>query len=249
MWPPEADFRDKLWESKKELQQTTASSSRTSTSKLDMPIPGFVRTRSRRRRRRRRRSMCSSADRVVFLGSSAISGKGKTEHDDHNEIVKRENTWDLFVFLSRDLGRVVFQLLKSFSCPTKSPLILLDFNCNRVAYNVLQIHKKHLKNTIHRPPPSQLIAVLLQMIPWRGGGVFKIAKKRKVACMPLMWAGLAWWLVLGRTTPGFGSPFSSKKIVIYGSCLVTLHCTMNETVKWLTSLAHVDAEIIMVVTV
>ena len=31
--------------------------------------------------------------------------------------------------------------------------------------------------------------------------------------------------------PRFGSPFSSK-IVIYGHCLVTLPCTINETVKW-----------------
>ena len=55
-------------------------------------------------------------------------------------------------------------------------------------------------------------------------------------------AGLAWWqgarLVSGRKQvglPGFGSLFSSK-IVIYGHCLVTLPCTINETVKWLTLL-------------
>ena len=49
--------------------------------------------------------------------------------------------------------------------------------------------------------------------------------------------------------PRFGSPFSSK-IFIYGHCsLVTLPCTINETVKWLTSLAHLNAEIILVVTV
>ena len=34
-----------------------------------------------------------------------------------------------------------------------------------------------------------------------------------------------------------GSPFCSK-IVIYGRCLVTLPCTINEALKWLTSLAH-----------
>ena len=51
-------------------------------------------------------------------------------------------------------------------------------------------------------------------------------------------------LVVGRSagkrkdigsTPRFGSPFSSK-IVIYGHCLVTLPCTINETLKWCTSL-------------
>ena len=50
------------------------------------------------------------------------------------------------------------------------------------------------------------------------------------------------------STPRFGSPFSSI-IVIYGHCLVTLPCTINETFKWLTSLAHLNAEIILVVTV
>ena len=37
------------------------------------------------------------------------------------------------------------------------------------------------------------------------------------------------------STPLFGSPFSSK-IVIYGPCLVTVPCAINETLKWLTSL-------------
>ena len=37
------------------------------------------------------------------------------------------------------------------------------------------------------------------------------------------------------STPRFGSPFSSK-IVIYGHCLGILPCTINETLKWLTSL-------------
>ena len=37
------------------------------------------------------------------------------------------------------------------------------------------------------------------------------------------------------SSPRFGSPFSSK-IVIYGHRLVTLPCTVNETVKLLTSL-------------
>ena len=34
-------------------------------------------------------------------------------------------------------------------------------------------------------------------------------------------------------TPRFGSPPSSK-IVIYGLCLMTLPCTINERLKWLT---------------
>ena len=51
------------------------------------------------------------------------------------------------------------------------------------------------------------------------------------------------------STPRFGSHFSLKKKVIYGHCLVTLPCTINETLKWLASLAHLNAEIILVVTV
>ena len=55
-----------------------------------------------------------------------------------------------------------------------------------------------------------------------------------------------------RKDPGatirFGSPFSSQ-IVTYGHCLVTLPRTMNETLKSLTSLAQLNAEIILMVTV
>ena len=36
---------------------------------------------------------------------------------------------------------------------------------------------------------------------------------------------------------------------IYGHSLVTLPCTINETVKWLTSLAPLNVEVILVVTV
>ena len=50
------------------------------------------------------------------------------------------------------------------------------------------------------------------------------------------------------STPRYGSPFFSK-IVIDRHCLVTLPCTIFETVKWLTSLARLNAEIIPVVTV
>ena len=50
------------------------------------------------------------------------------------------------------------------------------------------------------------------------------------------------------STPRFGSPFSSK-IAIHGHCLVTLSCTMNETLNWLHVAAHLNAEIIPVVTV
>ena len=32
--------------------------------------------------------------------------------------------------------------------------------------------------------------------------------------------------------------------MIDGHCLVTLPCTINETFKWLTSLAHLNAEIV-----
>ena len=42
---------------------------------------------------------------------------------------------------------------------------------------------------------------------------------------------------------------AESKIVIYGQCLVTLLCTINETLTWLASLAHLSAEIILVVTV
>ena len=45
--------------------------------------------------------------------------------------------------------------------------------------------------------------------------------------------------------PRFGSPFSAK-IVIYGHCLVTLPCTIDDRLK---SLAHLNAEIILVVAV
>ena len=50
------------------------------------------------------------------------------------------------------------------------------------------------------------------------------------------------------STPGarFGSPFSST-IVIYGT--LSRDFALNETVKWLTSLAHLNAEIILVVAV
>ena len=50
------------------------------------------------------------------------------------------------------------------------------------------------------------------------------------------------------STPRFGSPFSSK-IVMYEHCFVTLPCTINETVKWPTTLPIFNAEIILVVTV
>ena len=41
-----------------------------------------------------------------------------------------------------------------------------------------------------------------------------------------------------------------KNLVIYGHCLLTLHGTINETAKWLTSLPiRLNAEIILVVTV
>ena len=46
----------------------------------------------------------------------------------------------------------------------------------------------------------------------------------------------------------FGSPFSSK-VVVYGHCLVTLSLTINETLKWFSSVtAHLNAGVILVVT-
>ena len=47
----------------------------------------------------------------------------------------------------------------------------------------------------------------------------------------------------------FGSPFSSE-CVVYGRCLVTLSHTINETLKWLSSLSiYLNAGVTLVVTV
>ena len=56
-------------------------------------------------------------------------------------------------------------------------------------------------------------------------------------------------LVSGRTSVGyrFGSPFSSK-VVVCEHGLVTLSLTINETLKWLSSLP-ILMQIILVVTV
>ena len=64
--------------------------------------------------------------------------------------------------------------------------------------------------------------------------------------------GLAVRLVSGRTSVRyrFGSPFSSKKVVVCGHCLVTLSLTINETLKWLSSLTiSMQESVILVVTV
>ncbi len=45
----------------------------------------------------------------------------------------------------------------------------------------------------------------------------------------------------------FGSPFSSK-VVVFGNCLVTLSPTINETLKWFSSLP-ILMQVILVVTV
>ena len=45
----------------------------------------------------------------------------------------------------------------------------------------------------------------------------------------------------------FGSPFFSK-VVVCGHCLVTLSLTINETLKWLSSLP-ILMQVILVVTV
>ena len=50
------------------------------------------------------------------------------------------------------------------------------------------------------------------------------------------------------STLSFGSRFSSK-MVVYRHCLVILPCTIDETLKWFTSLCHLKAEILLVVTV
>ena len=45
----------------------------------------------------------------------------------------------------------------------------------------------------------------------------------------------------------FGSPFSSK-VVVCGHCLVTLPLTINETLKWFSSVtAYLNAGVILVV--
>ena len=56
-------------------------------------------------------------------------------------------------------------------------------------------------------------------------------------------------LVSGRTSVRyrFGSPFSSK-VVVCGHVLVTLSLTVNETLKWLSSLP-ILMQVILVVTV
>ena len=46
----------------------------------------------------------------------------------------------------------------------------------------------------------------------------------------------------------FGSPFSSK-LVVCGHCLVTLSLTINETFKMALIAAHLNAGVILVVTV
>ena len=58
-----------------------------------------------------------------------------------------------------------------------------------------------------------------------------------------------YWLVSGRTSVRyrFGSPFSSK-VVVCGHGLVTLSLTINETLKWLSSLP-ILMQVILVVKV
>ena len=55
------------------------------------------------------------------------------------------------------------------------------------------------------------------------------------------------------SSPSFGSPFSEKKCDLWALSrdfiLFALHNKINETLKWLTSLGHLNAEIILVVTV
>ena len=67
----------------------------------------------------------------------------------------------------------------------------------------------------------------------------------------LVWPSGKAWLV-SRGTPvriRFGSPFSLK-VVVCGHCLVTLSVTiMKLTLKWLSSLPTLNAEVILVVTV
>ena len=54
-------------------------------------------------------------------------------------------------------------------------------------------------------------------------------------------------LVSGRTSVRVR--FLFRKVVVCGHCLVTLSLTMNEILKRLSSLAHLNAEVIPVVTV
>ena len=69
------------------------------------------------------------------------------------------------------------------------------------------------------PSPGQFLPSLLPPVSRLGMLVRRSAGKRKDA----------------GSSPRFGSPFSSK-VVIYGHCLVTLPCTINHILKWLTSL-------------
>ena len=58
-------------------------------------------------------------------------------------------------------------------------------------------------------------------------------------------------LVSGRTSVRyrFGSPFSSKNVVVCGHCLVTLSITSYWNIKMALIAAHLNAEVILVVTV
>ena len=60
--------------------------------------------------------------------------------------------------------------------------------------------------------------------------------------------GLVSGLDAGSTPRRFGSPFSSK-VVIYGHCLVIVPCTFKETLTMAKMAAHLNPEIILVLTV
>ena len=89
------------------------------------------------------------------------------------------------------------------------------------------------KDEINVPMASQNCVCYIHTAEWPAVSRLGLAGKRKDA---------------GSTPRRFGSPVSSK-IVIYGHCLVTLPCCIiNETLKCLTSLAHLNTEIILVET-
>ena len=134
--------------------------------------------------------------------------------------------------------------------------------------------KKSMSKSIYITRTHSIMSIHMLMVLFFGGGLFggrgggNLSVCSVLVCdsMTTGWTGLAWWVRRSAGTeaegrgfdspplpppplpPSFGSPFSSR-IVIYGHCLVTLPCTVNEMVKkWFTSLAHRNAEIIPVVT-
>ena len=76
-----------------------------------------------------------------------------------------------------------------------------------------------------------------------------MVRERELASEPVWPSGKGVGLV-SRTSDVrflFGSPFSSK-VVVCGHCLGTLSLTINETLKWLSSLPGLNAKIVILVS-